>query len=279
MPWRVISPFATERDSAADPNEFQFAPLGNFDFAPSGAPAAVVPPEETGESTRGSPFLPVPITDREWPLAQAQDVQQSDPIPGGASSSAGLTIRLVYDAAALAAPASFRAGIQQAADILMAAFSDPITINLTIDYSGTGGGASAGPNHGLFVSYSTVRTDLVNSASPGDHTFDALPNVTSIQGQSQVAVWNAELKLFGLMGANDTTTDDGGAKFSTDIDPNLLVGVALHELTHAMGRIPYGPQPDIFDLFRFTSAGTRLFQGGATAPPAYFSLDGGNTRL
>jgi hypothetical protein len=46
-----------------------------------------------------------------------------------------------------------------------------------------------------------------------------------------------------------------------------------------MGRVPYGPQPDIFDLFRFTGTGTRLFQGGATAPAAYFSLDGGNTKV
>jgi hypothetical protein len=59
----------------------------------------------------------------------------------------------------------------------------------------------------------------------------------------------------------------------------LLVGVALHELTHAMGRVPYGPQPDIFDLFRFTSPGARLFLNGATAPAAYFSLDGGTTKV
>src|SRR5205085_5522331 len=64
---------------------------------------------------------------------------------------------------------------------------------------------------------------------------------------------------------------------------NLLVGVALHELTHAMGRVPYGApygsQPDILDLFRFTSAGTRLINGASTAPAAYFSADGGNTKL
>jgi hypothetical protein len=102
---------------------------------------------------------------------------------------------------------------------------------------------------------------------------------SSIQGQSNVAVWNAQLKLWGLMGANDTTTDDGSATFATDINPNLLVGVALHELTHAMGRVPFGPAPDIFDLSRFTGPGTRLFQGGATAPAAYFSLDGGNSKV
>ena len=202
-----------------------------------------------------------------------------DPGSGVAVSSGGITFNLLYDAAALAAPASFRAGIQQAVSILAAAISDKITVNIKIDYSGTGRGAAAGPDHGLFQSYSSTRTNLINNASPGDTTFNALAAGSSIQGQSSVAVWNAQLKLWGLIGANDTTTDDGAAFFSTDIDPNLLVGVALHELTHAMGRIPYGPQPDIFDFFRFTSPGTRLFQGGATAPAAYFSLDGGNTKL
>src|SRR5438105_4249806 len=129
---------------------------------------------------------------------------------GVAVTSGGITINLLFDAAAMAAPASFRAGIQQAAGILAGTISDKITVNLVIDYSGT---------------------------------------------------------------------DGGSATFATDIDPNLLVGVALHELTHAVGRIPYGPQPDIFDLFRFTSVGTRLFSGSDTAPAAYFSVDGGYTKL
>jgi hypothetical protein len=197
------------------------------------------------------------------------------------SSATGFSINLNYDAAALAAPASFRAGMQQAADLLAAAITDHITVNLNIHYNGTGGGAHAGPDVGHFYSYSIVRSLLVNNAAPGDHTFDALPTGSSIQGQSNVAVWAAEEKLYGLngIGANDTTTDDGSATFATDINPSLLVGVALHEFTHALGRIPFGSQPDIFDLFRFTSAGTRLFQNGATAPAAYFSVDGGNTRL
>jgi hypothetical protein len=151
------------------------------------------------------------------------------------------------------------------------------------DYSGTGGGAAAGPDTGVYESYSSIRADLINDATPGDTTFNALPSGLSIQGQSSVAVWNAQLKLFGLLGANDTSTDDGSATFATDINSNLLVGVALHELTHAMGRVPYGPpyssSPDIFDLFRFTSPGTQLIAGGNTAPAAYFSVDGGNTKL
>ncbi|HKH01590.1 MAG TPA: NF038122 family metalloprotease, partial [Bradyrhizobium sp.] len=189
----------------------------------------------------------------------------------------------MFDAAAMAAPAGFRAGIQQAASILTGAISDQITVNIQIDYSGTGGGAAGGPDNGLFESYSSVRANLINHATSGDTTFNALPSGSSIQGQTNVAVWNAQLKLWGILGANDTTTDDGSATFATDINPNLLVGVALHELTHAMGRVPYGPpyssSPDIFDLFRFTSPGVRLFSGFDTAPAAYFSIDGGNTKL
>src|SRR4051794_14508083 len=227
----------------------------------------------------GNRFVPLAM-----PMLAAADTGSAsttsiDPNSAVAVTSGGITVNLLYDAAAFAAPASFRAGIQQAVSILTAAISDKITVNIKIDYSGTGRGAAAGPDHGLFQSYSSIRADLINNATPGDTAFNALAAGSSIQGQSSVAVWNAQLKLWGLMAANDTTTDDGSATFATDIDPNLLVGVALHELTHAMGRVPYGTQPDIFDLYRFTGAGTRLFQGGATAPAAYFSLDGGNTKL
>src|SRR5271167_782044 len=46
-----------------------------------------------------------------------------------AETSGGLTINLIFDAAAMAAPASFRAGIEQAAALLSAAISDKITLN------------------------------------------------------------------------------------------------------------------------------------------------------
>jgi hypothetical protein len=230
----------------------------------------------------GNPFAPTALPTLSA-LAGGSAVGLGDPASVAAVTSGGITINVIYSAAAMAAPASFRAGIQQAVSILAAAISDKITVNIKIDYSGTGHGAAAGPDHGLYQSYSSIRADLINNAAPGDTTFNTLTAGSSVQGQSTVAVWNAQLKLWGLMAANDTTTDDGAATFATDIAPNLLVGVALHELTHAMGRVPFGTpnstSPDIFDLFRFTSAGTRLFQGGATAPAAYFSVDGGNTKV
>jgi hypothetical protein len=242
-------------------------------------PGPLPPGGHDGDSLMGTP---VTMSETFISIAAASTAGAS-PNSIVAVTSGGITINLLFDAAAMAAPASFRAGIQQAVSLLAAAISDPITVNIKIDYSGTGGGAAAGPDNGLFESYSSVKANLINHATPGDTTFNALPGGSSIQGQSNVAVWNAQLKLWGVLGANDTTTDDGGATFATDINPNLLVGVALHELTHALGRVPYGSpssaSPDIFDLFRFTSAGTRLFAGGNTAPAAYFSLDGGNTKL
>ncbi len=227
-----------------------------------------------------APPNPVVLPDES---AQAQAAVSSSGSGGVGSvvaeTSGGLTINLIFDAAAMAAPASFRAGIEQAAALLSSAISDKITLNFNIDYSGTGGGAAAGPDNGQWVGYSTVRSDLINNASIGDAAFNALPAGSTIQGQSSVAVWNSQLKLWGLLGANDTTTDDGSATFATDINPSLLVGVALHELTHAMGRVPYGSQPDIFDFDRFTSAGVRLFTDNIPASAAYFSLNGGSAKL
>src|SRR4051812_30894036 len=63
---------------------------------------------------------------------------QSGPASAVAMTAGGITINLLFDAAAMAAPASFRAGIEQAASILTEAISDLITVNIKIDYSGTG---------------------------------------------------------------------------------------------------------------------------------------------
>jgi hypothetical protein len=196
-----------------------------------------------------------------------------------------MLIHLVFDSRAQAAPQSFRDAIQAAANVLDATFADNITLNISVGYgeiNGTpesSGGASAGPSGGVFVSYSQVRTWLVqNAAAEVQSGVAALPTGTSIQGQTQVAVWHAQERLMGQLSATDPGLD-GSAGFATDISTNLLEGVALHELTHALGRVPYGSQPDVFDLFRFTSQGTRLFSGSIPATASYFSLDGGRTDL
>lgn len=258
-------------------NPFEPAPLidGTQSIPLEGASTT---PETTGTVSGGEAFvvfhqLPGLLLPHNGPGTSAPN-----PVTG-ASGGSGFHINLNFDSAALAAPQAFRDGIQAAADILEAALSDNITLNLAIHYSGTGGGAFAGPSGGVFATYSSVRAALVGNASPGDHTFDSLPSGTSIGGKSNVAVWAAQEKVFGIIAADDPGSD-GDATFATDINSNALVGVALHELTHAMGRVPYDPQPDILEFFRFTSAGNYLFDGGVPASASsYFSLDGGNTDL
>jgi hypothetical protein len=170
---------------------------------------------------------------------------------------------------------AFESGIEQAASILSATIANQITVNLIIDYSGTGGGASAGPDNNLFEPYSTISADLQAAGCAGANS---LPNGSTIEGSSSVEVWNAQAKALGLMSPNDSTTDDGSCTFNTDISSSLLVGVALHELTHAMGRVPDdGFAPDIMEFYSFTSPGNRTsLQLGQSA---YFSLDGGITKL
>ena len=198
-----------------------------------------------------------------------------------------MLINLEFDAQAQAAPQSFRNAIQAAANVLDAEFLDNLTVNISIGYgeiNGTAepsGGSSAGPAGGVFQSYSQVRGWLSQYAAaavqPG---VAAMPTGSSIQGQTQVAVWRAQEKLMGLVSPTDTSLD-GSAGFATNIATNLLEGVALHELTHALGRVPYtGAQPDILDLYRFSSQGTYLFANAQpTAAASYFSLDGGRTDI
>jgi hypothetical protein len=141
------------------------------------------------------------------------------------------------------------------------------------------------------------RPSTIANRALGDTNFNALPTGSSIGGQSQVEVWNAELKAlggFGVVSPNDSTTDDGYAGFAKGIPDSEMVGVALHELTHAMGRVPYGgDEPDIFDFYRYrlpspgmllqmTLLGVPLDSFGYDQPPApaaYFSVDGGNTPI
>ncbi len=179
--------------------------------------------------------------------------------------------------------ANFEDDVINAAKLLSAAISNQVTVNLVIGFGEVGGqtlsngSAAAGPSSGNYKSYSSVVSALKSNATAGDTNFSSLPAGSSIDGNSNVVVWNAELKALGFTGAS--SADDGVAGFATDISDSLMVGVALHELTHALGRSPYGPGPDIFDLFRFSAAGTRVYDGSVPGPASYFSVDGGVTKL
>ncbi len=126
-------------------------------------------------------------------------------------------------------------------------------------------------------SYASLRAALAShETSAFDQTFvNSLPSTASLNGVSNFYVPSAVAKALGFISPTSSIVD-GAVGMGIQIPSNLLVGAALHELTHAMGREPgVGP----FDLLRYTSPGHHLFSSGNTAVPAYFSIDGGTLSL
>ena len=202
------------------------------------------------------------------------------------TASAGLIINLVWDASVIStAPPGFMAAVQQAADMLMAAISDPITLNFNVGWGEIGGTAitqsgvaEGGPNSGVWESMSGLAAALAaHSTSATDASVLANLGAQNPNGNGNVAVWSAQEKALGLLSPTDTAID-GEIGFSTDFPSYDWVGAALHELAHAMGRTagysPYG----ILDLMRYSAPGAHTYAGSATQA-AYFSVDGGKTNL
>jgi hypothetical protein len=215
------------------------------------------------------------VTILNQPLASAN---VGDPVPGvleGTFSTVSsivafkgnMTIVLDLDSNATRAPVSYINGWRNAATLLASAMEfvkNAVTVDINIEYNEGSftvgqGGAAAGPQNGKLFPYSTVRTDLINNALPGDTNFSALPVGTSITGTAngstpqnfnQVEVYPAQAQVLGLA-VPSSDTADGTAGFSRGIPGTSVSGVALHELAHAMGRVPGGTNPDIFDFFRF----------------------------
>ena len=126
-----------------DPNADLDLGDGDFDFDPLLLSRSS--PGPGGISHGPAALTPVaPVPPDESVQATAAVSASGSGGPGSVvaeTSTGGFTINLIFDVAAMAAPASFRTGIEQAAAILSESITDKITVNLNIDYSGTGGGA------------------------------------------------------------------------------------------------------------------------------------------
>jgi len=205
--------------------------------------------------------------------------------------SAMLTINLEWDPNALAAPQSFRNGVQAAANVLEAAIDDPITVNVEVGYGefdlgGTqyeplttvslGGIAPLGP---IPVSYSLLRAALANDeTSPADaEAVNSLPDTVSLNGQTDFYISGAQAKVLGVISPTDPALD-GSVGFPTTFAGNGLIDAAIVELSHALGLLADGN--GTLSLFEYTSPGSHLLIPGFTSSvPSYFSTDGGDTDL
>jgi hypothetical protein len=200
-------------------------------------------------------------------------------------NNGGMTFNLEFIAADSPTTA-FKNDIVNAAKLLSAAIPDKVTVNLEIGFGEldgetlANGSAEGGALYGAVEGYASVVSALKSHATAGDTNFNSLPSGPSLQGYAAVDVWGAELKTLGFVSAT-STVDDGQAGFATDISNSEMVGAALHELTHAMGRTP-DADLDIMEMYRFSAVDDRLVQGftsGVNASPSYFSVDGGVTKL
>ena len=184
--------------------------------------------------------------------------------------------------------AQANAGFQAAASFWESVFIDPIEVNITTAFSGLPSGVLGSASSSYFTtSLSSMRTALGNdSTSADDATMVAgLPagasynkwiNNTSTNpgahlqtGVTDLRMTRANAKAIGLVGANAATEDAAitfSNLFSWDFDPSDgidtgffdFIGVAIHELGHAMG---FTSGVDILDI-----NGTARFSDEQFAP-------------
>jgi hypothetical protein len=194
--------------------------------------------------------------------------------------------------------------MQTAANILDAQIADNISVNIEVGY-GTNAGtpitagalATGGPNYVTCNSYAQLANALTAQATKNNCSsiVAALPATDPTQGAGYWELSTAQAKVLGIPDPNNTVSD-GSVGFSNTVSWGFdasqglggaydFVSTALHELTHALGRINLAasntpssvyPLDSSLNLYTYSSSGT--LQLGSTAP-AYFSMDGGKTNL
>ena len=187
-----------------------------------------------------------------------------------------------------------------------AAYTDAVTVNLNVLFGNTGlGGSSTALQFVVPDTYAKVRSDLIadQTAHPSANGATSIGPGGSVNtivdptGGGRFLYTFAQAKALGARAANDAATD-GTITFSNaqpfTFDPNSrggpgfdFIGVAEHEISEVMGAIPglggnfcgqqnCGPDYLVFDLFRYSGAGTRRMVDAANV---YFSINNGTTNL
>lgn len=218
-------------------------------------------------------------------------------------SSHALLIVATYDANV---SAGAQAAFQFAINEFEAAFTDAVTVNVNVNFGNTGlGGSSTALQFVVPDTYAQVRTALIvdqtaHSSASGATSVGAGGSVntaTDPTAGGRFLYTRAQAKALGALPAN-LPGSDGTITFSNvqsfTLDPNNrgsggfdFIGVAEHEISEVMGRIPglggnfcgspsCGPDYLVYDLFRFSGAGTRVLSDAAGVS---FSIDNGSTLL
>ncbi len=158
------------------------------------------------------------------------------------------------------------AGFQRAANYWSSIYSDSITVNITSGFAALGPGILGQAGSTYFgTTFSVMKAALTADATsaddatmvaglPGGTTYSRYINGTSTSGGaahvqtniSSMRMTNANAKAIGLLAANNAAQDAAitfSSNFNFDFDPSDgitagfydFVGIAIHELGHAMG--------------------------------------------
>ncbi len=222
-----------------------------------------------------------------------------------------MQINLTWDSSVSSAPSFFKTALQNAADLLGQTILDPATVTIQAGWgvvnnvAGTGGVpvnyqqfTPSVANTGWSANASQITQELATQYSLNDTSaLAAHLSDSATLGSVGFYVASAEAQAFGKPLLNPaSTTLDGSVGFNpsglygTAWTLPLLEEVAIHEISHALGRInnwyissytPYQYTP--LDLFTYSAPGV-LWQPttsnlAAYLDGGYFSIDGGKTNL
>ena len=218
-----------------------------------------------------------------------------------AQAQSGLVIKLQYDSSMAHAPAAMKAALATAVQYFESLIATTETVTIKVGYGEAGGHSltagtlgEAAATSGVTVGYAAFEAALASHASsPAQHSAVAAMGSDPTHG-SGIFVAGAEAKALGLMPTTASAADAAigfaadakGTVFDYDTNHRALsglydfLGVAEHEISHALGRIAtldvaHGVVTAL-DLFRYSAPGVHALDAGTTA---YFSADGGTTNL
>jgi hypothetical protein len=199
-------------------------------------------------------------------------------------------IVLNYDSSTSAAPTGFTAALDYAASELDSLITDNITVSISVSWDNSVLGEA-----GAYItdySYATVVAAMKSHADNAiaDEAVASLP-ATDPNRSGEIGLTDAQAEALGLQSPDENAAGGGYVTFGSDgvtLDfattgsvPGTeydFLGVALHELTHALGRIgaDTGSARYIMDLYRYSNPGTLSRDGYDNT---YFSINGGTTAL
>ena len=219
-----------------------------------------------------------------------------------------MQINLVWDSSAGSAPSFFKTGVQDAANLLGQAILNPVTVNIQVGWGTVDNAAGTGgvpinyqlfsPPSGYYGSAAQVTQELSKQYGLNDTpALAAHLSDSATLGTVGFEIASAEARVFSQnLWYPANTVNDGAVGFNpsglygTPWTQNLLEEVAIHEISHALGRINNwtisANTPNNYsalDLFTYSAPGvlwsptsTNL---GSYLDGGYFSIDGGKTNL